>query len=266
MKKTLVVLVCAVGAYCCGIGNALAWSNPLDPNAPTQEDATIVRTPTADCPTGETSQPADYEVWVYEHADFQGRCKKLLLGFYPSKDNFGLDNDSMSSIKVGAKVRARLFEHVEYGGIYMEAPTSKNLGGYGWNDFASSLRVEFKNRNFNCSDVKDGEMALFVDANYLGDCVVLPVKSWTGLARTYKNPAAMGIRNDGISSLIYRSNFNRTGFFWDVNLNSNSSACYTPYTYQYLPSLPSSYGIIVGPNDQISSIGPTANQYVCGRF
>jgi hypothetical protein len=269
MRRVFVALVCSVGTYCCGMGNAFAWANPFNPN-PTQEDATIVRTSTTDCPSDPNARPADYTVWVYEHAPYFGRCKVLLPGFYPHSTNFGIPNDSMSSIKIGAGVRARLFEHAEYGGAFMPITSDVSYLGniFSWNDVVSSMRVELADRSQYCTDVKEGEMALFVDANYSSwnDCVVLPLKTWSGSGRTYNNPAEMGIRNDSISSVMYRSDFNRTGFFWDVNLNHNNAACYTPYPYQYIPSLPSRYGQIIGPNDQISSIGPVANQYVCGRF
>ena len=269
MKKAGIILACTVGTYFWGPGNALAWSNPFNPN-PTQEDATIVRTSTTACPSDPNAEPADYTVWVYEHAPYFGRCKVLLPGFYPGSANFGIPNDSMSSIKIGAGVRVRLFEHSVYGGAYTVVTSDESYLGniISWNDVVSSMRVELADRSRYCSDVREGEMALFVDANYnpLNDCVVLPVKTWNGLPRTYSNPAAMGIRNDSISSIKYRSDFNRTGFFWDVNLNNNSAACYTAYPHQDIPSLPSRYGIIIGPNDQISSIGPVANQYVCGRF
>lgn len=266
MKKTLVLMTSLVGVLGWGLGDARAWSPPTSP-VPTQEDATIVRTAAADCSSDPDGKPDAYTVWVYKDAPFKGQCKILLPGFYPHPNNLGIGNDSMSAIKLGAGVRARLFEHAGYRGASIPVTTEVSyLGNIGWNDAVSSLRVELSNRSQTCSDVKSGEMALFVDAYYRGDCVVLPVKIWSGLPRTYANPEAMGIANDSISSIKYRSDFNRTAFFWDANLDPNNAACYTAYPNQDVAVLPSRYGQIIGPNDQISSIGPVANQYVCGRF
>jgi len=267
MKKTLVVMTCLVGTLGWGLGDARAWSPPTSP-VPTQEDATIVRTATADCSTDPDGKPDPYTVWVYKDAPFGGQCKILLPGFYPGSANFGIGNDSMSAIKIGAGVRARLFEHSGYRGASIAVTSDVSYLGNipTWNDVVSSLRVELADRKQNCSDVRSGEMALFVHASYQGDCVVLPVKTWTGLPRTYANSDAMGIANDSISSIMYRSDFNRMAFFWDANLDPNHAACYTAYPNQYISALPSSYGQIIGPNDQISSIGPVANQYDCGRF
>ncbi|GEM_PF-2662998 len=267
MKKTLVVMTCLMGSLGWGLGDARAWSPPTSP-VPTQEDATLVRNALADCSTDADGKPDAYTVWVYRDAPFQGTCKILLPGFYPSSSHFGIGNDAMSSIRIGAGVRARLFEHGGYGGASITVTSdTAYLGNFpSWNDVVSSMRVELANRSQSCSDVRSGEMALFQHAYYQGDCVVLPVKTWSGLPRTYADPGAMGIANDSISSLKYRSDFNRTAFFWDANLDPNHAACYTAYPNTDVAALPARYGQIIGPNDQISSVGPVADPYVCGRF
>jgi hypothetical protein len=236
---------------------------------PTQEDATTVRTATTSCYNDPDGIPDDYTVWVYEHDSYRGTCRILLPGFYPSSSNIGIPNDSMSSIRIGAGVRARLFEHTGYKGAYWVITGHVSYLGsiFLWNDLASSMRVELADRAQNCRDVRDGEMALFVDSWYMGDCVVLPVQTWFGYAITYPNASAMGIGNDSISSLMYRSQFSAEGFFWHVNRDYVNGACYKALPNQDIGDLPRNYGAIIGPHDQISSIGPIDSPWwACALF
>jgi hypothetical protein len=268
MKRTFVLSACALSAYCWGLGDAIAWINPYS-SVPSQEDATVVRSSPPDCSTDPDGIPDPYTVWVYADAPFRGRCKILLPGLYPSAGYFWLGNDTMSAIKIGAGARARLFEHDGYGGAWVTITSDQsslaNVSN-GWNDVVSSMRVELANRKANCSDVGSREMALFRDANYQNDCVVLPVMTWTGYPITYSTPEKMGIANDSISSIKYRST-NITGFYFDANLSTTHGAFYCAYPpTQDIPVLAAKYGVIIGPNDQFSSIGPVANRYQCGQF
>jgi len=265
MKRTIVFFACALGAYCLELGDTFAWSNPFL-SVPTQDDVAIVRTPAGDCSANPNGTPDPYTVWVYQDAPYSGACKILLPGLYPTAGNFGLGNDSMSAIKIGSGVRARIFEDVEYKAAWVTVTSSTSYLGdvcCGWNDTVSSMRVELSNRASNCADVGDREMAVFRDANYQNDCMVLPVMDYLRNPKTYNNPAQMGIPNDSISSIKYRGSYPAmTRFYWDVNLgNGSSSFCLG--SAQDIPSLPSRYGIIIGPNDQISSIGPYYDRNTC---
>ncbi|HVV52294.1 MAG TPA: hypothetical protein VHO06_21675 [Polyangia bacterium] len=146
------------------------------------------------------SEPAADEVYIYVDASFGGSCAALYVGFYPlpgtGSGEFGLPNDSISSIKVGSDVRARLFADATYDGSF----TIMTSGDYstpptGWNDTVSSIRVEDGSRSTTCSDLVAGEFAVFRDADEGSDCVVLQYGS------NYPTPSDMGIANDSISSI-----------------------------------------------------------------
>jgi len=85
---------------------------------------------------------------IYEHANFQGRSQQLRVGRY-NMNQIKLPNDSISSIKILAGYRVRLYEHVNFGGANhaWRNPDSKGWGnvkyvGDRWNDKASSLIVD----------------------------------------------------------------------------------------------------------------------------
>ena len=59
--------------------------------------------------------PSFNEVIVYEHDTFRGKCKVLGIGNYPNSSSFSpVNNDSISSIKVGSGVRAIGFQDANY--------------------------------------------------------------------------------------------------------------------------------------------------------
>lgn len=62
------------------------------------------------CPIS-TTQAALYANYHYE-----GQCKVLGLGNYPSLPAAGFPNDVASSVDVGANVKLTLYQHVNYGG------------------------------------------------------------------------------------------------------------------------------------------------------
>jgi cathepsin L len=94
----------------------------------------------------------DYEVVVYEHANFQGKslvysvqpgmCQKLEPQLSKAKMN-----DKLTSVKVGKNVRVALFEHKNYAGQHLELQDSvQSLSPYNFNDKVSSLIVWPKTR------------------------------------------------------------------------------------------------------------------------
>src|SRR4051812_29560391 len=104
-----------------------------------------LQTATTNC-NGISEPPSD-QVWVYTGPGYSGTCAALIAGFYPNSTGglggFGLPNDTISSLKVGSGVRARLFTDALYGGSYF---WFGGVGDYatmpsGWNDVASSIRV-----------------------------------------------------------------------------------------------------------------------------
>jgi hypothetical protein len=64
---------------------------------------------------------------------------------WPAIWNTGIDNDSVSSLKVAAGWKVTLYEHSNYGGtpVTFTGPTEVPcLVDHGFNDKASSLRIE----------------------------------------------------------------------------------------------------------------------------
>lgn len=171
------------------------------------------------------SNPSNYEVYIYVDGNFGGACAALNVGFYPNSGTgyggFGLPNDSISSFKVGANVYLRVFSDGGYGGDWGGWPS----GNWGvitaFNDEVSSIRVQDNSRSETCDDLRPEEFALFRDANYANDCVVLQYFT------NYPTPATMGIANDSISAVLGGPEIaapcppNSSGI-WSVSLWQNS--------------------------------------------
>jgi cathepsin L len=94
----------------------------------------------------------DYEVVVYEHANYQGKslvysvqpgmCQKLEPQLSKAKMN-----DKLTSVKVGKNVAVELFQHKNYSGQHLLLQDSKqSLSPYKFNDKVSSLIVWPKTR------------------------------------------------------------------------------------------------------------------------
>jgi hypothetical protein len=196
--------------------------------------------------------PAHDQVLIFLDPNYSGACRMLTVGFYPTSGTLGLPNDQISSIKVGIDVRFRAFADGVYGGsynFYYGTPPDiySSLGG--WDNRISSARVEPANRPTGCIPVNPEEIALFRDARFNSDCVILP-------AGSYPTPEDMGIMNDSISSIINNSSHGLQ-LYWD----SWFSKPYTPSVpaHSSIDSLPTGSGGIFTPptagiNDNISSI------------
>lgn len=182
----LTILVCVTTASALAPSPALAQS-PTDPGLIGQAAVGICNKDTT---------PGPYDVLIYSDWLYKGTCARLRPGLYPDSAHFGLPNDSISAIKIGSAVRARLFWDYAFGGGYtIVNADNSGLGSIGWNDTTSSLRVELRARAENCWDVGSGEVALWRDANWQGDCIVLRAD------RFYDRSIDLGIANDTVSSL-----------------------------------------------------------------
>ena len=163
----------------------------------------------------ETVDPASDEVFIYTNPNFGGSCQALHIGLYPyagptpffmntiNNGYFGLPNDSISSLKVGSGVRARLFTNGIYGGNYFWFGGWGNYASMpsGWNDVTSSIRVEDNSRSVTCDDLQPGEFALFRETNFGGDCMVLPYEALDLIRTSFVNASLFGIANDSVSSI-----------------------------------------------------------------
>ncbi len=199
-------------------------------------------------------EPFPLEVMVFENPNFTGKCAILTPGFYPNGNQLGVQNDSISSIKVGQLVRARAFKDGDYGGgftIYGASTPYPTLTG-DWNDRITSVRVEPAARHVTCDDVLPGEIALYQQENYGGDCVVLPGDG----SASFATAAQMGTANDSISSIW--NNSGKELFAYDETSFSGIHSILVPARTK-VPELSKdrrTYIIagIDGMNDHISSV------------
>jgi len=118
-----------------------------NPNTTTKENPTNEETSVGNC----SGNPADTEIFVYSDPNFSGNCVKISkIGYQtPNMDNFGIPNDSISSIKVGSKVRAVVCEHNDYEGKCQSHLVNEgNFGNtYIGNDSVSSIKALDKNQD-----------------------------------------------------------------------------------------------------------------------
>jgi hypothetical protein len=184
--------------------SACLGCSPQPPTLPWQ-----VQYATKSCTAG--GLPGPFEVFIFDDAIDPnrrlngGNCTVLTPGLYPHDTNMGIRNDSMSAIKVGPNVRARVFYDGTYGGqpqLFPKNSSTLDFVKIFWNDVASSMRVELANRDVNCQDVRSGEIALFTEVNFQGDCVILPVHSDDGSLNEFATPESMGIANDTTRSMF----------------------------------------------------------------
>lgn len=124
-----------------------------NPNTTTNNNQTSKENPTnEETSVGNCSgNPADTEIFVYSDPNFSGNCVKISkIGYQtPNMDNFGIPNDSISSIKVGSKVRAVVCEHNDYEGKCQSLLVNEgNFGDtYIGNDSVSSIKALDKNQD-----------------------------------------------------------------------------------------------------------------------
>lgn len=111
-----------------------------------------------------TKEPNEDEVVFFEHINYGGcwMAAKVVANYASLVGNAYMPicgktinwNDTISSIKVGAKAKVTVYEHVNYGGKSQtwkgncNAPFClKDLRDWGWNDKISSFRVD---KNYDC--------------------------------------------------------------------------------------------------------------------
>ena len=128
--------------------NTAANSNTsTNVNQTTKENPSSETTSGGNC----SENPADTEIFVYSDANFAGNCGKISnIGYQsPNMDKFGIPNDSISSIKVGSKVRAVVCEHNDYKGKCQSllGNESNLVNSYIGNDSISSIKALDKNED-----------------------------------------------------------------------------------------------------------------------
>lgn len=96
------------------------------------------------------SPPAVFEITVWANGNFTGACRTLQIGNFANATQIGLANDSVSSLRVGAAVRAILWEHDNFSGRPAVYEAESNHGasfpgnaglGRGVDNHTSSIQV-----------------------------------------------------------------------------------------------------------------------------
>ncbi len=138
--------------------------------------------------------PGPAQVSFFTNADFLGECVVKDIGDYASSGAIGLPNDSISSIRVGANVQALICKDNNFGGdcILMTNDVAFLNNNRVGNDQISSAKVQA--RGFSDCQPASNQVAFFVDADFLGACVVKDFGE-------YPNSNAIGLPNDSISSV-----------------------------------------------------------------
>jgi hypothetical protein len=178
--------------------------------------ASLAQNGTARTGCNSASAPGAEEVIIYADGSFTGDCRILSVGVYPTSGNFGLGNDTISSLKVGSNVQAQLFWDGPFAvpntptgfldyilPISWNAPDLWNYHNFAqnyqdWNDKTSSIRVI--RRSENCANPGPRQVVFFQHTNYQGDCVTKNV----GVFDVWD----IGMQNDSISSLKVGSQVN----------------------------------------------------------
>jgi hypothetical protein len=134
-------------------------------------------------------------VAFFEDSNFRGKCVTRELGNYPKPINFGMKNDSISSIRVGSNVQIYVCQDDFYRGkcellISDDNNLSNNTVG---NDKISSLKIQSRGKSILCEPNPD-QIALFQDSNFKGACEVRGIGN-------YQDSIEVGLQNDTISSV-----------------------------------------------------------------
>jgi hypothetical protein len=80
------------------------------------------------------------EVTIYEDANFQGKSATLGVGQY-DWGQLGIENDTLSSVRVPIGMTVRLFEHAHFQGRSKSFEGDVSYVGDDFNDITSSIIV-----------------------------------------------------------------------------------------------------------------------------
>ena len=103
--------------------------------------STIVATPLAIAQNDYRNNTASDYVTVYEHCDFRGNRRDILVGEFRKMRAVDFANDSISSLRVPNGMELTLYEHNKFRGAYARFDRDESCLNRQWNDKASSLKV-----------------------------------------------------------------------------------------------------------------------------
>lgn len=165
-------------------------------------------------------------VTLYGNTYYKGGSQQLSPGLY-DLSSLTVGNDSLSSLSIPSGWSVTLYEDSGFSGsTYTLTASDNNLIGEGWNDRASSIRVE--------GPATRTPVMIFKDSNYKGSAREL----WPG---RYQDSGDLGIGNDALSSLIVPSG-------WTVLLAEKTDC------YGEMESYTTSQSLIGSLNDEVTCI------------
>ncbi len=175
----------------------------INPNVPVANAWVVRRRTSPPIPPPSTCHPNADQVALYANTGYGGSCVTLNVGEYPNPGYLGpLGHDNVESVRVGANVQAILCEHDNYQGqCETFLGDDSNLGDnpIGANRVSSAkVQRRLPAPPPSCNPSAE-QVALFVDANYGGQCVVKNIGEYT-------NPGSIGLPNDSISSIRVGTN------------------------------------------------------------
>ncbi|HQZ95698.1 MAG TPA: hypothetical protein PLP21_05235 [Pyrinomonadaceae bacterium] len=164
----------------------------------------------AETASAQFCKPNANQVAIFNDWRFEGACKILNPGNYPTPQSMGMPNDSITSIMVGANVQVELCADNDFQGACQTFDSNNDFleNTRVGNDNVSSLRIVMKNNaggNPNPQGAAGGtgpfcrpninQIAIFNDAQFGGQCKILNPGD-------FRTPQSMGMPNDSISSII----------------------------------------------------------------
>ena len=144
--------------------------------------------------TSPACAPGRHQVAFFQHSSFGGACEVRGIGDYVNSLAICLQNDTISSVRVGADVQAVLCRDTGFGGdCQLFTADNPNLGNNRiGHDRVSSAKVQARG-HLDCLPGRD-QVALFSHSDFLAPCQVKDMGS-------YSHPGAIGLANDSISSV-----------------------------------------------------------------
>ncbi|MGZ5444806.1 MAG: hypothetical protein ACXW5U_14555 [Thermoanaerobaculia bacterium] len=139
--------------------------------------------------------PGPGVIALFKDSNYSGRCRFAGPGNYASFNAIEMDNDSISSIRIGAGMQAMLCEHTNYGGTCQTFTAHKASfsGTPIGHDRTSSFKVGRAGVPFGCTPSAT-QIAIFQHKNFGGGCAVVDFGHYTHKDR-------LGITNDEVSSV-----------------------------------------------------------------
>src|SRR5205085_1328998 len=144
-------------------------------------------------------EPGPDEVAFFQHSDFLGACEVRGIGDYPDSAAIGLQNDTISSVIVGADAQAVLCRDSGFKGncelfarseadLSDESLSDDHIG----NDSVTAVKVQPRGTH-ECQP-EPNQASFFMHSDFLAPCVVKGIGE-------YKDASQLGLDDNSISSI-----------------------------------------------------------------